>query len=503
MNIYAKLSWKDIVSEIKEEGRKLKQKQRVKKMLQQRFDLFKSTLRDQGADKTLMKKMDVLSDDDDDEDEEMETMMLKAKEQEQAMSPEDKMMQVPVKLIREGLKMGMMMSGHNVSNFDRANVKLISPRLLSLVPEDSNDETVNLLSPSLFSLHNEGHGLEDEMSLAKALKLFDEQGHEEWLNFVIEASGVSDAVIKMKNANEAEEKRQIYEQYRGKDDQPLYFTKENVTEMYGPQETKKIDVFERLQKSLSQEQMLQMNSTGYVVMNTEQLELVYGPNSPFNDSSTHERLKNVSAPEVPHAIESTIRSLAEEAVQFKAQRKKDIVLTPLILMTVVNDPAIMSQPLILSPVLMVPVIWSPAVFGAVILSPWAFVPVLVSPRLLSPVILSPILLSAVILSPLALDPLILSPGALAPFILSPMVLCPFILSPVALAPLILNPFCLSPFILIPNVLSPLILSPFVLSPLILSPVAFSAFVLTPYVLSPVLGSPGTFFSAVLSPTWLS
>ncbi|KHJ80859.1 hypothetical protein OESDEN_19461, partial [Oesophagostomum dentatum] len=87
------------------------------------------------------------------------------------------------------------------------------------------------------------------MSLARALKLFDEQGHEEWLNFVIEASGVSDA-----NANEAEEKRQIYEQYRGKDDQPLYFTKENVTEMYGPHETKKIDVFEKLQKSLSHEQ---------------------------------------------------------------------------------------------------------------------------------------------------------------------------------------------------------------------------------------------------------
>ncbi|KHJ98014.1 hypothetical protein OESDEN_01998 [Oesophagostomum dentatum] len=493
-------SWKEVVSEIKAEGKKLKEKQRIKKLLQQRFDLFRRTLRDQGVDKTLIKKMNVL--DDDDEDDNMESMMLKAKEQEQTMNVEDEIMRTPVKLIREGMKLGMIMSGHNVTNFDRQTVKLISPRLFSLVP-DGDDDAVSLLSPSLLSLHNEGRGVEAEMSLAKAFNLLDDQGHEEWLNFVIEASGVSDAVLKMKDANAAEETRQMDERYRGKDGQPMYFTKENLTEMYGPIEGKKADVIEKLQHSLSHQQLLEMNSTGYTVMTPQQLEMIYGYSSPYADLTTYERLKNVSASEIPQVVDNTIRSLAQEVVQFKAQRKKDITLTPLVLMSVIRDPALISQPLVLSPVLMVPVIWSPAVFGPVILSPWAFVPVLVSPRVLCPVVLSPILLSPVVLTPLALDPLILSPGALAPFVLSPLVLSPFVLSPVALAPLILTPFCLSPFILIANVLSPLILSPFVLSPLILSPVALSAFVLTPYVLSPVLGSPGTFFSAVLSPTWLS
>ncbi|EYC25143.1 hypothetical protein Y032_0012g1724 [Ancylostoma ceylanicum] len=495
-------SWQTIVSEIKEEGKKLKQKQKAKKMLSERFDLFKRTLRDEGVNKAVMKKMNVL-DDDDDGDDDMEAMMLKAKEQEQTMSTEDKMMQAPVKLIREGLKLGMMVTGRNVSNFDQKNVKVISPRLLSLVPEEADEDTISLLSPSLLSLHNEGQGLEGDLSLSRALKYFDEQGHQEWLNFVIEASGVSDAVMKMKDANAAEERRQNDERFRGENGQPLYFTKENLTEMYGPSERKKIEIFEELQRSLTSEQVLAMNTTGYVKMSQQQLQLVYGPGSPYHDPSTHQRLSNVSEFEIPHVMDRTIRGLAEETIQFKAQRRKDIVLTPLVLTTLIRDPATASQPLILSPVLFVPVVYSPAIFGAVILSPWAFVPVIIAPRLLSPVIISPILLSAVVLSPLALDPLVLSPGALVPFVLSPIVLSPFILSPVALTPLILTPFCLSPFILIPNVLSPLILSPFVLSPLILSPVAFSAFVLTPYALSPVIASPGAFFSAVLSPTWLS
>lgn len=40
--------------------------------------------------------------------------------------------------------------------------------------------------------------MENDLSLGKALKYFDDQGHQEWLNFVIEASGVTDAITKMK-----------------------------------------------------------------------------------------------------------------------------------------------------------------------------------------------------------------------------------------------------------------------------------------------------------------
>ncbi|KAE9414476.1 hypothetical protein Angca_006197, partial [Angiostrongylus cantonensis] len=455
-----------------------------------------------------MKKMDVLGEDEEDDME----MLIKEKKQEKKLTDEEKMMQAPVKLIRQGMLLhNTKISFYNAEIFARPrtagvcekNVKMISPRLLSLVPDEIDNETINLLSPSLFALHDQGRGIEEKLSLAKAMKYFDEHGHQEWLNFVVEASGVSDALKKIREMNAVDPSRRMDEQFRGDNGQPLYFTKENVTKMFGQTERRKIEVFEQLQRSLTPQQMLEMNTTGYVVMDAEQLKLIYGVNSPYGNSSTHERLKNVSSHEVPGIIHHIIRGLADETLAFRVHRERDVVLAPLLLTSVISNPGLTSQPLVLSPAVLVPVILSPAIFGAVILSPWIFVPVIVAPRLMSPVVLSPVVLSPLILSPLALDPLILSPGALLPFILTPSVLSPFILSPVALTPLILSPFCLTPFIVIPNVLSPLILSPFVLSPIILSPVALSAFVLSPYALSPVISSPGFFFSAILSPTWLS
>ncbi|KAK6046607.1 hypothetical protein COOONC_15888 [Cooperia oncophora] len=159
----------------------------------------------------------------------------------------------------------MMLAGRNVSNFDKKSVKLISPRLFPLVPEGTDDEALSLLSPSLLALHDEGKGLEDALSLAKAMKYFDEQGHQEWLNFVIEASGVSDAVSKIRDVSRAEDgrrmdegfrndSRRMDEGFRNEKGQPLYFTKENITEMFGNSEGSKIELLEKLQKSLSSNQ---------------------------------------------------------------------------------------------------------------------------------------------------------------------------------------------------------------------------------------------------------
>lgn len=44
-----------MVAEIKEEGKKIKQKRKARKMLDKRFELFKRTLRDEGVDKSVMK----------------------------------------------------------------------------------------------------------------------------------------------------------------------------------------------------------------------------------------------------------------------------------------------------------------------------------------------------------------------------------------------------------------------------------------------------------------
>lgn len=42
---------------------------------------------------------------------------------------------------------------------------------------------------------------------------------------------------------------------RGPDGQPIYFTKENVTKLYGAFEASKIEVFEQLQKTFTPEQV--------------------------------------------------------------------------------------------------------------------------------------------------------------------------------------------------------------------------------------------------------
>lgn len=45
------------------------------------------------------------------------------------------------------------------------------------------------------------------------------------------------------------------ERNRAKDGTPLYFMKENVTKMFGDFETRKIEVFEHLQETLTKEQV--------------------------------------------------------------------------------------------------------------------------------------------------------------------------------------------------------------------------------------------------------
>ncbi|WKX89417.1 hypothetical protein Q1695_008797 [Nippostrongylus brasiliensis] len=449
-----------------------------------------------------IKKMNIFGDDDEDDDEKLEKFMKKANKAAMKMTDEEKLMQAPVNIVREGVKLGMMLGGQNTSDFDEKNLKIASPRLLPLLPDEDDDGSVNLLSPSLFALHKEGYGIEAETSLSKMTSIFGERESDAWLNLIMEASGVSDSLAQLKEANNDHDKR-LRDDVRGIDGQPLYFTKNNVTEMFGEEGRRKVELFERLQHSFSEEQLRMINTTGYVVMSEQQMDMVYGRGAPFEDPIVRERLSNVSKKDVDVAIEKTIRGLAAETIRFETQRRKAIVLAPILLGSIILDAAGASEPLILSPALLTPVILSPAIFGCVILSPWAFVPVILGPRLLSPVVLSPILFSPVILSPLVLDPLVLSPGVGAPFILTPLVLSPFILSPVALGPLILCPFALSPFIGIPHTLSPLILSPFVLSPILYSPPFISAFVLTPHALSPIIHSEGKHFHSILSPSWLS
>ncbi|KAI6238496.1 hypothetical protein M3Y99_00673100 [Aphelenchoides fujianensis] len=439
--------------------------------------------------------------------------------------PLEKVMQ----LLRDGIKLGYSLSGQNTTDFDTRTMKLVSPRLLGVVPEEKNDDELNLLSPSLFSLHNQGEGLENLTSMSTLLSGMPSRDQQMWLDLIMEASGEVD---------EAEHQHEEHKNHTGffdpgslKDEHgvPLYFTTENATKIGGEFEARKAATFEQLQQMYTKEQaspfeaaddrfllvqLRELNHTGYVELTEKQLFHLYGPHSPYNNSEALQRFthKRNSTLTVHDHIETDVKTLSEME-NFKI-RQKDVVLSPILFTNLVLVPQVASQALILSPLIL-----SPAVFGAVILSPWLFVPLVLSPRVLGALVLSPFLFS-----PLALHPAILSPGLFNPLVLSPVVLVPFILSPQATlsnehkglyAPdsqsarpqshhfestgrLAAHPLA-RPFGLLLSEIHSFLLQ-FVLSPIIGSPQFLGALILSPYALSPVLFSPLTAFSVILSPS---
>ncbi|KIH68718.1 hypothetical protein ANCDUO_00945, partial [Ancylostoma duodenale] len=340
--------WKQLIAEIREEGNKIKKQEKAWRMVDKRMRMFLRTLKKEGVDHDSIKRMNLFGDEDNDV--QMDEIMKKAYEEEHKETEQDKLLKAPIDLVRQAVKISMMMAGKNVSNFDKKNFKMVSPRFLPVVPEEDDSDDVNLLSPSLLALHNDGSGVEKETSLARAMKIFGEKDNAALLNFIMEASGVSDALDNMKSGRYTLDKtRQNDNPLYSPEGQPLWFSKENVTEIFGEKEKNKVEVFEKLQKSYTDEQMAQMNSTGYLVLNDKQIDLIYGPSSPYHDPETYKRLSNASESDVPLMLERAIRGIAEEKMKFEATRRKEIVLSPLIFTPVVLDPATASQPIILSP----------------------------------------------------------------------------------------------------------------------------------------------------------
>ncbi|VDK34631.1 unnamed protein product [Gongylonema pulchrum] len=176
--------------------------------------------------------------------------------QDQILEQKKKVIAEPIKLLRDSIKLGMMLAGKNVSGFDNKTVRLASPKFFGIVPEEySNDET-RLLSPSLFNLHEEGDEVEKLFSIPsfiRAIKSIGSGDHEDFLDFIFEAAGVTDALDFAKE--KLRQKDETVNTARGIDGQPLYFTKSNVTELYGDVEKRKIDTFETLYASLTPEQV--------------------------------------------------------------------------------------------------------------------------------------------------------------------------------------------------------------------------------------------------------
>uniref|UniRef100_A0A1I8B6I7 Uncharacterized protein n=1 Tax=Meloidogyne hapla TaxID=6305 RepID=A0A1I8B6I7_MELHA len=242
----------------------------------------------------------------------------------------------------------------------------------------------NVLSPSLFSLHNEGKGLEKELSLPKLLKSSKINGRDqqEWLNLIMEYSGVNQQIKEIK-----------------------------IQDIFGDYEERKTSTWEELNKRFNDKQRTDLNQIGYSMLSKDQLKFLYGPKSPFNDSLTLDRL-------LPLIDSLTINQLIEEDIKKISEmnsfniRQHDVVLAPSAFRVGLLNPVRASQPFILSPFLFSPTVLSPTIFGVGILSPKLFSPTILSPRVMSPLILNPLMFSPIILSPIVMQPFILSPGLL-------------------------------------------------------------------------------------------
>ncbi|WKX96111.1 hypothetical protein Q1695_012513 [Nippostrongylus brasiliensis] len=482
-------SWRSAVDRIKLLGDEAKEQKRrrnaLKKRLRMMMDNTPNEMQDPRKPLALKKLL-------------MEDEALSMKKQLADEKREE--VRVPMKVVRESIKLALMISGKNVSDFDKKTLKLVSPRFMSLVPDQDENELFNLLSPSLFSLHQEGNEIENTFSLPQLMKQLPNKDQEAWLDFIVEAAGVTDAV----DMTEKKQREMKDKEMRALDGTPLYFTKENVTDKFGDIERRKIETFEKLDKSYTKRQKDDLDTQGFSMLNTEQLETLYGPDSPYNKSDSLRLFRNLRRmhDDPHHLVEKDIRLMAE-AQKFQMRREKEIVLSPFVLTSLNLVGATLSTPIILSPLVLSPITLSPVVLGPIILSPWVFVPLILSPRVLAPLILNPLVFSPIVLSPLVLHPLILVPGVFNPIVLSPMVLSPLILSPQVFTPVILSPMVLNPLILNPMAGSPLVLSPFVLSPIICSPQYLFAVVLSPYALSPLISSKLIASEVILSPSWAS
>ncbi|TKR62859.1 hypothetical protein L596_026766 [Steinernema carpocapsae] len=151
------------------------------------------------------------------------------------------------------------------------------------------------------------------------------------MNFIIEASGASDALPKVDEAEQLVESaaRRRYHDDSGK---PRFVTRENVTKWVGEEEARKVDMLARLRNSYSKEQLKEMNTTGYTVLTNEQLHMFYGPDSPYNNSEALAKYSNLTRAELEEFLEHDIR-LAAEMESFNV-RKNDIVASPFLFATV-------------------------------------------------------------------------------------------------------------------------------------------------------------------------
>lgn len=100
--------------------------------------------------------------------------------------------------------------------------------------------------------------------------------------------------------------------------------------------------------------MKEMNRTGFAILTPAQLHMLYGPQSPYNSSTTLSRLLPLNRSGIHEGIEADVHRIAK-AEQVHVRHKRDVTLSPIVLTPIVLLPELVSQPIVLSPVVLSPV----------------------------------------------------------------------------------------------------------------------------------------------------
>uniref|UniRef100_A0A8R1TQJ9 Uncharacterized protein n=1 Tax=Onchocerca volvulus TaxID=6282 RepID=A0A8R1TQJ9_ONCVO len=401
-------------------------------------------------------------------------------------------------LLQRAIKLAMVLSGVNGTELEYKTLKFGSPRLLSIVPDNVEDQ-INILSPSLFSMHDKGENLEALTSIPKLLNVVGNRDYEEWLNFIIEASGTTEAIQKLKKNQELDWLPPAYKSMpRGIDGQPLYFTKKNVTEI-DPELARKVELFENLSYSLTPKQIAAFNTTGFSMMTPKQLMMFYGPQSPLNDSKSLEFFMSLREDDMHRFLLNDIRKLANKHSSLKLRRKRQNIFHLTAFHTSFLARSLL-QLSILSPSILTLSILSPSILGATILSPSVLFTSFLSPSTLSPAILSPAAMGIILLSPSAFNPAISSPGVLTHALLSPSAFSPKILSPSILSPALLSPSCLNPSAFSSSIRNIVVLSPSCMAPSYCSHSFYNVVLFSPSYYSPSFNSTSKGNVVIFSPS---
>ncbi|KAI6200570.1 hypothetical protein M3Y96_00748000 [Aphelenchoides besseyi] len=314
---------------------------------------------------------------------------------------------------------------------DKAVYSILSPKLLNLLPQTPLDrESKTYLSPNLLSFQDEG-----TLSLPRLLQLSTSNYCEtiQWLDILIHATGASQMLesLTTKFSEHMVQIDQIHPRIR---------------------RAQKYDgKFDRLHQLSNNEQLQHLETHGYARLNSNQIDLVYGPNG-FAENEQFENELTYNPDESTIDLETTIRQIAQmteedfirqskQTISLIKRPKRDLIdqILPMTNQKTVGGARVL-QPFAFSTR-----VRNPNIMGPYIVSPYAFYLQLFAPTLLSMELLSPRAFVATIFSPVLLLTRILSPSALRMMIFSPIMLvsCVKLFSPKFLDLRLLSPDSLS------------------------------------------------------------